>query len=396
MMHLDVPTLMVMGSLVAASAGAVLLVAWLQDRKLSILALWGLADIATAGGVFSLMLGSALHQPLVTALGGSLVVLAQGLIWKAVRTFDAKPAPLVLALLGMAIVGLASAIPGLRNISGSLGLALSSVYLFAAATALWLGRKERLAARWPIMAFTGVHAAILLIGAYSTFDIYNAYDLVPPLISLFGFIHFENNIFVVATAVFILALVKERNEAASRLAAQTDPLTGIANRSAFMDRAERVVERCRRESAPVSVMMFDLDRFKTVNDTYGHAVGDAVIRKFCEVTAAALWPSDVFGRIGGEEFAVVLPGSSIEAAYVRAERIRVSFAENCRFVGDHQVNTTVSGGVSISVNGEQTLSMLLEYSDIALYRAKDEGRNRIKRADQPKLEGDLSTVLRVA
>jgi diguanylate cyclase (GGDEF)-like protein len=396
MMHLDVPTLMVMGSLVAASAGAVLLVAWLQNRKISILALWGLADIATAGGVFSLMLGSALRQPLVTALGGSLLVLAQGLIWKAVRTFDAKPAPLVLALLGMVIVGLASAIPGLRNISGSLGLALSSVYLFAAATALWLGRKERLAARWPIMAFTGVHAAILLIGAYSTFGTYNAYDQVPPLISLFGFIHFENNIFVLATAVFILALVKERSEAASRMAAQTDPLTGIANRSAFMDSAERVVERCRRDSAPVSVIMFDLDRFKTVNDTHGHAVGDAVIRKFCEVTAAALWPSDVFGRIGGEEFAVVLPGSSIEAAYVRADRICASFAENCRFVGDHQVNTTVSGGVSISVNGEQTLSMLLEYSDIALYRAKTEGRNRVKRADQPKLEGDLSTVLRVA
>lgn len=396
MMHLDVPTLMVMGSLVAASAGAVLLVAWLQNRKISILALWGLADIAIAGGVFSLMLGSALRQPLVTALGGSLLVLAQGLIWKAVRTFDAKPAPLVLALLGMVIVGLASGIPGLRNISGSLGLALSSIYLFAAANALWLGRKERLAARWPIMVFTGVHAAILLIGAYSTFGIYNAYDQVPPLISLFGFIHFENNIFVLATAVFILALVKERSEAASRMAAQTDPLTGIANRSAFMDSAERVVERCRRDSAPVSVIMFDLDRFKTVNDTYGHAVGDAVIRKFCEVTAAALWPSDVFGRIGGEEFAVVLPGSSIEAAYVRAERIRASFAENCRFVGDHQVNTTVSGGVSISVNGEQTLSMLLEYSDIVLYRAKTEGRNRVKHADQPKLEGDLSTVLRVA
>ncbi len=143
--------------------------------------------------------------------------------------------------------------------------------------------------------------------------------------------------------------------------------------------------------------MFDLDRFKLVNDKHGHAVGDAVLRKFCEVVAAALRPSDVFGRIGGEEFAVVLPGSSIEAASIRAERIRVTFAKNCRFIGNRQVTATVSGGVSVSVNAEHALSTLLEYSDEALYRAKAGGRNRIKRADQPEPDGGgLSTVIRVA
>jgi diguanylate cyclase (GGDEF)-like protein len=92
----------------------------------------------------------------------------------------------------------------------------------------------------------------------------------------------------------------------------------------------------------------------------------------------------------------VLPGSSIEAACARAERIRDSFAEDCRFIRNHQVNATVSGGVSVSVNAEQTLDGLLEYSDVALYRAKAEGRNRIKRADQPKTEGGASNVFRVA
>ena len=111
------------------------------------------------------------------------------------------------------------------------------------------------------------------------------------------------------------------------MVARTDPLTGIANRAAFLENAGRVLDRCRRDSAPVSVMMFDLDRFKAINDRYGHAVGDAVIRKFCEIATAALRPNDVFGRMGGEEFAVVLPGSSIEAACARAERIRNSFAK---------------------------------------------------------------------
>jgi PleD family two-component response regulator len=91
-----------------------------------------------------------------------------------------------------------------------------------------------------------------------------------------------------------------------------------------------------------------------------------------------------------------LSGSGIEAAFVRAERIRASFAENCRFVRDHQVSATVSGGVSESMNADHTLDALLEYSDVALYTAKTEGRNRIKRADQSKPEGGLSNVFRVA
>ncbi len=143
------------------------------------------------------------------------------------------------------------------------------------------------------------------------------------------------------------------------------------------------------------MIMFDLDRFKTVNDTYGHAVGDTVIKKFCEMTTAALRPGDVFGRLGGEEFAVVLPWSSIEPACIRADRIRNGFAEVCRMVGDGHINPTVSGGVSVSASGEATLSELLADADEALYRAKAAGRNRIKRADQPVPDGGVS-VIRVA
>jgi diguanylate cyclase (GGDEF)-like protein len=387
---------MAMESFVAACAGAVLLVAWSQNRKVPILVLWGLANIIAAGGIFFLMVGSALRLPLGSIVGGSLLVLAPGLMWKGARTLDAKPAPFAIALLGTAIVGLASGTPSIQDFTGSLGLATGAIYLFAVAITLWVGRTERLAARRPIIAFTAVHATVLSIGAYSTFDGATGQDAVPSVISLFGVIHFESIIFALGTAVFILALVKERNERVSAMVACIDPLTGTLNRGAFMEIAGRIVEHCRHDGTPVSVMMFDLDRFKAVNDTYGHAIGDAVIRKFCEVTTAALRPHDALGRIGGEEFAVVLPGSSIEAANVRAERIRASFAENCRFVGGHQVNATVSGGLAVITNDGQTLSALLEYSDLALYRAKTEGRNRIKRADQAEPESGFSTVPRVA
>jgi diguanylate cyclase (GGDEF)-like protein len=294
-------------------------------------------------------------------------------------------------------VGLANFVPILQGgRAGSLSLIVGAAYFLAAATALWLDRKERLTARWPLIVLTVVQAGFYLIGAYSISSGSTDQNGIPSIASLFGLIYFESIIFALGTSVFILALVKERNEAAGRMAARIDPLTGVVNRGAFMENATRVLERCQRDGAPISVMMFDLDRFKMINDTHGHAAGDAVIRKFCEITTAALRPNDVFGRLGGEEFAAVLPGSSIEAAYVRAERIRASFAASYRFIGNHQVDATVSCGLSVSLNAEQTLTALLEDADAALYRAKSEGRNRVKRADQPKLQGALSTVIRVA
>jgi diguanylate cyclase (GGDEF)-like protein len=392
-MNLDLPTLMVMQSFALACAGAVLLFAWLQNRTVSALAFWGFANVIAAAGILSLMLGFTLHQQAWLAVGGILLPLQAGLIWKAARIIDSKPAPLVFVVLGPVVVGLAGVVPGLRGIAGSLSLIAGAVYSATTATTLWPG-KEPLAARWPLIGFSGLHAAALLIGTYSTFSGSTAQDVVPAITSLFGFIYFESIIFALGTSVFILALVKERNEAAGMTAARMDALTGILNRGGFMERGERVMERCRRNGSPVSVMMFDLDRFKSINDAHGHGAGDTVIRTFCEISAAALRPSDVFGRMGGEEFAVALPGSSIEAAQARAERICLSFAARCRFVSGHRVEATVCCGLSISLKAEETLLSLLEDADRALYLAKSEGRNRVMRANQSA--GVTSNVIRVA
>ena len=395
-MQLDLPTLMATGSFVTACAGAVLLIAWLQNRNAAALGIWGLSDIIAAAAIFLLMAGAALHLPSRPVLGVVLLPLSQGLVWKAARTLDGKTAPLSLALLGMMVVAVANLTPGLQFIAGAVGPGVGAVYIAAVAIGLWRGRGERLPARGPLTAFAGVHAGVLVIGMYSFFNRAVGADQVPSVMSLFGLVHFESIIFFVGTAVFLLSLVRERSEAASRAAATIDSLSGIANRSALLERAERIMERCRRDNAPVSVVMFDLDRFKTVNDTYGHAVGDDVIKRFCEVTADMLRPNDIFGRMGGEEFAVVLPGAGIEAAAVRADRIRASFAETCRFVKGYSVNATVSGGVAVSGDAQDyTLSALLESSDKALYCAKAAGRNRVERAHEAPERG-LASVIRVA
>lgn len=395
-MQLDVPTLMVMQSFAIGCAGAVLLLAWLQSRDTIALAICGFAHLTAAAGLFALMLGAGRHQPALSGAGSVLMTLAASLVWSAFRSFDGRPTSLSAVFAGPASIGIAIVFPLGRDYVGTVGVTAGVVYMVAAVRELWRGRDDRLFARRPLIGLVALQAATLSIGIHSTLTGSTGVDTLPRIMSLFGLIYFESIAFALGTAAFLIALVKERSEAASRTAARTDPLTGIANRAALLARGAKILARSRHDHAPVSVLMFDLDRFKSINDRYGHAVGDAVLQRFCEIAAAALRPQDALGRLGGEEFAMVLPGSSIEAACARAERIRAGFVESCRFIRGHQVNATVSGGVAVSANSEDTLDMLLEYSDAALYEAKAEGRNRIKRARQPTAACDVANVCRVA
>ncbi len=395
-MTLDLPTLMVMQAFALACVGTVLFFAWLQNRAVWPLALWALADFVAAAGIVSLMLGATLHQPLWSAAGGALLCLESGLIWKAASDIDHRRAPLILVFLGPAIVVIAGGLPMARSFAGAVALSGGVTYITAAALSLWFARRERLFARLPLTGFMSLHALALGIGTVSTFTGSTARDGVPALLSVFGFIYFESVVFALGCTAFVIALIKERAEAASRLAARTDGLTGIANRTALLENATRVLTRSRHEGTSVAVVLFDLDRFKSVNDRFGHALGDAVLRKFCESTAAALRPHDLFGRLGGEEFVVVMPGCSIEVAFVRADRIRAAFADDCRFVDGEQVKATVSGGVAVSAMATDTLDALLEHADAALYVAKAEGRNRIHRATQDAPAATISNVFRVA
>jgi len=396
-MTLDLPTLMTMESFVSACAGALLLAAWTQNRRESALAIWGASDLAAAAGVIFIMLGATSERPIFSMAGGGALLVAAALVWTAAQALDRRRTPLPLAFGGAVLVTAAPGVfPPAAAVAGSLSLATSAVFTFAASFTLWRGRAERLPARLPLVMLAALHACMLTVGAWSPVPDRSGPDQLAPLTSAFGLIHFESIVFALGAAVFLLALVKERGEAASRAAADIDSLTGVANRAAFMAKAEKAITRCRTERAPVSMMMFDLDRFKMVNDTHGHAVGDAVLQKFCAVALAALRPKEVMGRIGGEEFAVVLPGSSVEAAAIRAERVRAAFAAASRFVDNVQVNATVSCGVSASADGVHTLRDLLANSDRALYRAKAEGRNCVRRAEPLTPDTAVSKTPRIA
>lgn len=163
-----------------------------------------------------------------------------------------------------------------------------------------------------------------------------------------------------------------------RRLATTDPLTGANNRRRFTEIAERELQRCKRYGHPISVMILDADKFKAVNDTYGHEAGDRVLKTLAEVCRTQLRDVDVFGRFGGEEFTLTFPETTPEMAAEAAERLRAALSETPVPLDD---GTTISFTVSIGATNLQgqddTLDIMLQRADAALYAAKEGGRNRV-------------------
>lgn len=165
-------------------------------------------------------------------------------------------------------------------------------------------------------------------------------------------------------------------QALLRIAA-TDPLTGALNPRSFAERAQAELTRAERHGRPSTVLMIDADRFKSVNDRFGHAGGDAVLKAFVAAVSACLRPSDLLGRIGGEEFAVILAETGLAGAEVAAERIPATVANTEVESDTHRIRFTVSIGVAAVGNGLQTLKDAMNRADAALYAAKELGRNRV-------------------
>jgi diguanylate cyclase (GGDEF)-like protein len=204
-------------------------------------------------------------------------------------------------------------------------------------------------------------------------------------------------LYTISLAFLLLSLIKERGEFRHKTAALVDPLTGLANRRAFLHEAEAVAQRRAKGNAPLSVILADLDRFKAVNDEFGHAIGDRVLQVFADTIRRTLRAHDVSGRLGGEEFAFMLPGAGAQDAAQVAEHIRLRFADATLTIGAHAVASTVSIGVASTSAPMANVADLLAVADRALYRAKAEGRDRVvvtdcDRAEAPSIVPDATVV----
>lgn len=166
-------------------------------------------------------------------------------------------------------------------------------------------------------------------------------------------------------------------EEALRDMASRDPLTGIYNRRSFMELARSQLARAHRFSEPMSVFVLDVDHFKRINDSYGHATGDDALRMVAGGCQAILREYDILGRLGGEEFVVVLPGATAEESRVVAERVRRHLSRMAIPGPEGRFHLTSSIGISAIEGAYDTLEKAIHRADLALYRAKREGRNRV-------------------
>ena len=177
-----------------------------------------------------------------------------------------------------------------------------------------------------------------------------------------------------------LLMAKESSDERVNLLARKDVLTEVWNRAHIEDVASQEIERFRRHGIPVSIVMIDLDHFKSINDRFGHSVGDQVLRKFCAKVKESIRVSDVLGRWGGEEFLLVLPNCPLDSAMDLAERIRIGVQKE-RFSGAGELSA--SFGVA-DFDPRENWDSWLNRADMALYQAKNEGRNRVIRAARPE------------
>ena len=173
-------------------------------------------------------------------------------------------------------------------------------------------------------------------------------------------------------------MAKERQELEQRADALTDPLTGLPNRRALFEVADAIGQERSVLGGPISVLIFDLDHFKQTNDRFGHALGDRVLKLFATKASEHLNGRSIIARLGGEEFAAILPGADPASAVKAADAVRHAFANSAAFVDGLPIGATVSVGAASDLDLNSDLNALFRRADAALYVAKRGGRDRVE------------------
>jgi diguanylate cyclase (GGDEF)-like protein len=390
-MSLDTPTLYLVATLVAAMLGAMLLYFGRQER-IAALNWWGAAYLLGAVSVATWSLASSLLGEAVSLGFHAIGFIACGMMWNAARVFHGRKTTWTGLSLGAVawVTAVVSLAPDALALRITIGATIVAIYAAVTAAELWSERRKAVQRRWPATIVPVLHGFVLmlpiLLGDMLGSDSggFAAIWMTAFTINLV--------LYAVGTVFIIFMLVSERTVRAHKVAASVDPLTGMFNRRGFAEATARMIEREAAAGRPVTVMIFDIDHFKSINDRFGHPAGDEVLKVFASVVTNSLRITDLCGRIGGEEFAAMVP-CTIEEAVLAADRIREAFEASGIVIDDGPVATTVSIGVA----GGPALTefdVLLAAADTALYQAKRGGRNRVQAAtEEPlSLEGERRLV----
>ncbi|RDJ24310.1 GGDEF domain-containing protein [Bosea caraganae] len=376
-MPLDYNSLLIAIGFSSAGLALTFFTSWLVAKTERFLMTWsvGLALIVVATLIYAAFLQD--FAPILGATGFSVLLMGLVVVMAAGRQFRTGRLPVKTMALSAALSIAPMAVPMLTGYTGIAFIALNlgaTAILFATAWDYWLGRAE---ARTPILllavlyALTGVSfAACAVVLVYERqWIIHEApvnwvenLNLAVSLASTAGI------------GALSLALNQSRLARGHKLDAETDALTGLFNRRALFGKVPVDL------AAPVAAIVFDVDQFKRVNDVHGHQAGDEVLRVFGELLAANTRRGDIAARLGGEEFALILPETSLDEALMIAERVRTRISRHGFASPAGALTCTVSAGVAGCDVGRTGRDELLRAADAALYSAKRAGRNRVVNA----------------
>lgn len=380
-MNLDLHTLFLVTIYVEAILGLLLLFVWAQNLALRAVCWWGFAHLLRLASIALFGMYGQIPDLISVDLANALLFTAFAVTWTGARVFDGRPVEPVYLVTGAVLWLLICRLPVLaddNNLRSLIASGIITAYTWLTAYEFWRGRDEPLVSRWPAVLMLFAQGALFLLRTPML-------ALLPASSgdSLFGSVWMtvlssESLLLTISEAFILLAMAKERTELRHRTAAMVDPLTGIANRRSFLQDAALAAKRHIGNPRPVAVLLIDIDRFKSINDSFGHAVGDRVLAMFAEAARKSMRGSDLIGRFGGDEFAAMLVETNREKAIEVAERIRATFAQMTQDVDGHQVGATVSIGLVHCLERTLDIPELLTQADHALYCAKERGRNRVE------------------
>jgi diguanylate cyclase (GGDEF)-like protein len=379
-MSFDTSTLYLFATMVAGMLGA-MLVLFGKQENIPALKWWGAAYLVGSASVAIWTIGG-------NKLGDTLLLVLQavgfiacGMVWNASRVFHGRKPNLPGLLLGAVawtgiVLALPSLNPAMRLIAGA---AIVALYAALTASELWSERRRTMQKRWPTIAVPVMHGCVLMLPILLGSLLRPHDETFTSSIWVTAF-SIELILYAIGTVFVIFMLVSDRAVTVHKTAASVDPLSGMLNRRGFTEASNQVIEREAAAGRPVTVMIFDIDHFKSINDRFGHPAGDEILKLFSTVVVSSLRISDLSGRIGGEEFAALL-ACPLEEGVIVAERVREAFEASNIVCEEGPVDTTVSIGVAGGPAGTE-LEVLLAAADTALYQAKRGGRNRVEAAEQ--------------
>lgn len=378
MPSLDVHTLLLVSTLILGAKGLLFIVSWWDDRSARERLDWGLGFLGMTPGVLLLAGREQIDDMWSIGLANAIILASYGLLHSGAVRFDGRRPQWGVSLIGAAVWLVVCGWPvfmdrfDLRVVVAS---SIAAVYCGLAAQALLRGSdEERLAARGRAIAALAAIVAVLsgraLLMIEMPINLRGFAAIGSEAMTWFGLAVL---VLGLVCAHFLLAMSAERSNHRHRRAAETDDLTGALSRRAFVARAS---ERLAAEPERGTLLFFDIDHFKVINDTHGHALGDEVLVAFARVVQARLGPGDLFARWGGEEFVLFLADCDFVAGRRVAEEIRDDIARVA--FGGRSIGVTVSVGLAAPALTGPDLDHLIACADAGVYAAKRAGRDRVE------------------